>query len=122
MKAPGWFDRGAVGVSLLCMVHCLLLPLLAVLFPLGVFATLAENHWHWLFLALAAPLSILAVLRLPPHARNLYFIGGASCGITLLTAGVLTHEHVWQVALSVAGAICLACAHLYNLYRLRHSG
>ena len=122
-STSSWFDRGAIGVSILCMVHCLAMPLLAVLFPLGVFAALAENHWHWLFLGLAAPISLLAFLRTNAHVRDNKFAFGVGLGILLLAIGVWVHEHELQIVFSVLGALSLLAAHLHNLHNLRrHRG
>lgn len=110
-------DRGAIGVSLLCMVHCLAMPVLALVFPLGIFATLAHNHWHWLFLALAAPVSLLALYRTSPGLRDTRLIGGIGLGIALLSAGVLVHDHQLQIGFTVFGATSLFAAHLLNLRR-----
>lgn len=117
--ARSWFDRSAIGVSILCMVHCLALPVLVILFPLGIFAVLAENHWHWLFLALAAPISLLALLRTSPHVRDSKFAIGVVLGIALLAVGVWAAEHIWQVIFSVLGATSLFAAHVHNLRRLK---
>jgi MerC mercury resistance protein len=117
-EAGSWFDRGAIGVSILCMVHCLALPVLVVLFPFGIFAVLAENHWHWLFLALAAPISLLAFLRTSPHIRSPVFAVGMVLGIVLLAIGVWVDDHDQQIFFTVLGAISLLAAHVYNLRRL----
>ena len=117
-QAPSWFDRGAIGVSILCMVHCLALPVLVVLFPFGIFAVLAENHWHWLFLALAAPISLLAFLRTSPHIRSPMFAVGVVLGIVMLAIGVWVEDHDRQIFFTVLGAISLLAAHVYNLRRL----
>ena len=117
-QAPSWFDSGAIGVSILCMVHCLALPVLIVLFPFGIFAVLAENHWHWLFLALAAPISLLAFLRTSPHIRSPVFAVGVVLGIAMLAIGVWVEDHDRQIFFTVLGAISLLAAHAYNLRRL----
>ena len=111
------FDRGAIGVSLLCMVHCLALPVLALLFPLGIFASLAHNHWHWLFLVLAAPVSWLAVWRTDARTRDRRFVGGVIFGIAMLAAGVVVESHRLQIGLTVLGAASLLAAHILNLRR-----
>lgn len=114
---PGVFDRSAIGVSLLCLVHCLAMPLLALLFPLGIFATLAHNHWHWLFLAAAAPVSLLAVWRTESASRDRRIIASVLFGISMLAAGVAVHDHRLQVILTLIGAISLFLAHFVNLRR-----
>lgn len=111
------YDRSAIGVSLLCMVHCLAMPVLALLFPLGIFATFAHNHWHWLFLAAAAPVSLLAIWRTDPSLRDRRFVGGVLFGIAMLATGVAVHDHRLQIILTLIGAISLFGAHLLNLRR-----
>jgi hypothetical protein len=113
----GVYDRGAIGVSLLCMVHCLAMPLLALLFPLGIFATLAHNHWHWLFLAAATPVSLLALRRTEASSRDRRIIAGVVFGIGMLAAGVAVRQHHLQVILTLIGASSLFLAHLLNLRR-----
>lgn len=109
------YDRGAIGVSLLCMVHCLAMPLLALAFPLGIFATLAHNHWHWLFLAAAAPVSLLAVWRTDAASRDRRVVAGVLFGLLMLAAGIVVRDHDHQIILTLIGATSLFLAHLANL-------
>jgi len=109
------YDRGAIGVSLLCMVHCLAMPLLALAFPLGIFATLAHNHCHWLFLAAAAPVSLLAVWRTDAASRDRRVVAGVLFGLLMLAAGIVVRDHDHQIILTLIGATSLFLAHLANL-------
>jgi hypothetical protein len=109
------YDRGAIGVSLLCMVHCLAMPLLALTFPLGIFATLAHNHWHWLFLAAAAPVSLLAVWRTDATHRDGRVVAGVIFGLCMLAVGIYVNGHNQQIILTLTGATSLFLAHLANL-------
>ncbi|MEQ1489463.1 MAG: MerC domain-containing protein, partial [Terricaulis sp.] len=53
-------DATGLGLSALCLVHCLALPVAALSLPLA--GQLAEAEWvHWLMVGLAAPTSLAAV-------------------------------------------------------------
>ncbi len=99
------------------MLHCLALPVLAALLPFAALGSLAENHWHWVFVALAAPVSIFAVYRSRQSQGFVYFLCAVAAGLTLLTSGVIVEGHDLQVGLTLLGAITLACAHLFHLRR-----
>jgi hypothetical protein len=116
-------DGSAMGLSGLCLVHCLALPVAAAFLPaLGVWA---GAEWvHVVFVMFAAPLSALALLR-PAHGRGspapLVALGGL--GIVLLAAGAFGPPAA-ETPVTVAGSLCLACAHLWNWRRHSrlHSG
>lgn len=118
MKALGAriLDGSAVGLSGLCLVHCLALPLMAALLPaFGAWAR--ADGVHIVFVLLAAPVSAAALLR-PAHGRHapmqLIMLGVA--GVGLLAAGAFGPEPA-HVPATVAGSLTLAVAHLCNWRR-----
>lgn len=108
-------DALAMGLSGLCLAHCLALPVLASLLPmLGAWA---EAAWvHWAFVAAAAPVSLWALTR--PHiagpCRTALTL--ASAGVLLLIAGAVA-GHNAETPLTVTGSLLLAAAHLLNWRR-----
>jgi hypothetical protein len=63
-------DASAVGLSALCLVHCLALPALALLLP--VLGFWAQAEWvHVAFVLIAAPVAVLSFVDLPPAAAAL---------------------------------------------------
>jgi hypothetical protein len=112
-RSPG-LDIVAMGVSAICAVHCLALPLAASLLPLA--GAWAEAEWvHWAFFAIAAPVSALALGRagVPALPRLL----GAT-GVLLLLLGALElPSHSWSTLVTVTGAFLLAWAHIQNSLR-----
>lgn len=114
-------ERAAAGASLLCLVHCLLLPfVLAAMLAVASTLDIPESVHGWL-LAFALPTSALALgagyrdtrLAAPPAVgiAGLFAMGYAY----LLHAGT-SLETVW----TVAGSLMLASAHLAN-WRNRHA-
>jgi hypothetical protein len=55
-----WLDLASMGLSALCVAHCLLLPFMIAALPM--FGALAQNDWmHRALVLIALPTSILAV-------------------------------------------------------------
>ncbi|MES1198602.1 MAG: MerC domain-containing protein [Pseudomonadota bacterium] len=112
-------DTAAVGLSGICIAHCLLLPVIAVLLPfLGAFS---RAEWvHWVFVGVAAPIAVIAIgplLLETPRAWGLPL--AAAAGVGLLLAGALNFpSSAWGTGLTVAGGALLATAHLLNQRRL----
>lgn len=105
-------DSVAVGLSGLCLVHCLALPLSASLLPMT--GAWAEAEWvHWLFIAAAAPVSIFTFSRVRP--RSPWLIGLALAGLALLTAGAAEFpSHDAETPVTVLGSLVLSAAHIAN--------
>ena len=56
-RAATFGDTVAIGLSGLCLAHCLALPIFASLLPIA--GAWAEAAWvHWLFVGIAAPVSL----------------------------------------------------------------
>jgi len=111
-------DGSAIGLSTLCLIHCLALPVAAALLPmLGAWA---EAEWlHILFVAVAAPLSALALLQ-GAHGRRApaSLMGLAAIGVGLLAFGAFAApSEAMETTLTVAGSLCLASAHIWNWLR-----
>ena len=113
----GTFDVTAIGVTALCLAHCAALPLVAATLP--VMASWMKSELvHFLFVALAAPLSILALAG--REAKGL--LATAIVGLALLLAGAMLHANgVFAVALTAAGGIVLVAAHTLNWRRREFS-
>jgi hypothetical protein len=105
-----------MSLSGLCLVHCLVLPLAAALLPaLGAWA---RAEWvHVLFVAIAAPLAIVALMR-PAHGRAaprpMLALGGL--GVLCLAIGAFGPEAI-DTPVTVAGSLALVSAHLWNWRR-----
>lgn len=110
-----WIDRSALGLSGLCLVHCLAGSLLlAALSASGGF--IWSHEVHMVGLVVAIPLAAFGLWRgARKHGRWLVAaIGGLGIG---LMAGALftTHGASAEVAYTVLGVSFLGAAHLLNL-------
>ena len=111
-------DASAVGLSGLCLAHCLALPVAAEFLP--VLGTWAEAEWvHLAFLAAAVPISTVALVRSGGWKAPVV-LGLALIGIGLLMSGALFANEGAELAMTVAGGLALATAHTLNRRRLGH--
>jgi len=122
-KSTDWLDGAAVGLSGLCLVHCLALPFVVGALPMLL--PLAGGHLHVQMLFIAVPLSVVAIGTGFAGHRNVRVVIGAIAGLVLLGVGAtFAHDSLGVVAdriFTLSGAIVLAAAHLYNgLLARRH--
>ena len=120
-KSTKWLDGAAVGLSALCLVHCLALPLIVAGLPF--LAQFADGHLHAQMLVVVLPLSIVALGLGFRHHRNLRIVAGGVVGMALLTIGATVAHGHWGItadrAFTIAGALILAAAHYYNSVQTR---
>jgi len=114
---PSGLDRAAVFLSGLCLLHCLAIPFALLLGPLiGQWLVTSETRVHWILLAVAVPISALALWRgfARRHDRLTVTLGAG--GLTLMFIGV-SHllGEAWEVALTVIGVCALLAAHVRNM-------
>lgn len=112
-------DRLAVGLSGLCLLHCLLLPFAVTILPfLGQFG---DDHLHAEVLLIVVPVSIVALaLGFRHHRRGGIIVGGVVGLGILIVGGTIAHDAYGLVAdrtLTVIGSLTLAFTH-YRNFRL----
>lgn len=120
-KPANWLDGAAVGLSALCLIHCLALPLVVAGLPF--LAQFAEGHLHAQMLIVVVPLSILALGLGFRHHRNRKIVLAGVAGMTLLSIGATYAHGHWGLvadrAFTIAGALVLATAHYFNSVQTR---
>ena len=120
-KSTRWLDSAAVGLSALCLIHCLALPLVVAGLPF--LAQFAEGHLHAQMLVVVLPLSIIALGLGFRHHRNARIVAAGAVGMALLTLGATVAHASWGLAadraFTIAGALLLAAAHFYNSVQTR---
>ncbi len=121
-RRGGILDHAAIVVSGLCLVHCLLLPIIIVAVPL--LAQLNETHFHAQMLLVVVPVSLFAFAHGYRRHGNLRIIAGGVAGIALLfIGGTVVHASYGILAdslLTIAGSIILATSHYFNNRLMRH--
>jgi MerC mercury resistance protein len=118
---PQRLDALGLAISIVCVVHCLALPLAALLLPtLALRIDHATDHQlHWILLGLAAPISSLALWRGARCHGTWAWLELGSGGLLLMLLGVLhafgAHS---EVPVTMVGVSLLAVAHVGNIVLL----
>lgn len=108
-------DVWGVVCSSMCIVHCLLTPILLVLGASSVGIAFLESEW--VHIVLAVPMVTLAIWsvvlgwRSHQQAKPLIFAGA---GLILLFSSLMADEQ-YEVYLAVVAGLLLISAHLLNL-------
>ena len=107
-------DTSAIGLSTLCLIHCLALPVIGAFLPLA--GVVAEAEWiHQVLVLMAFPITVFAITRHGAAKVRLSFIVPALVGLSLLlAAGFVEALHDYETWLTTAGAVLLASAHLWR--------
>ena len=117
-KSSNLLDRGAIALSGLCLLHCLTLPF-ALLFGqwLGNWLLQTETEVHWLLLALAVPISAVALLRGYRRHHSQITVALGAAGLTLMFIGVSQiFGEDFEIAFTVTGVSAVLIAHLRNIF------
>lgn len=109
--------RFGMGLSLLCLIHCLALPWLLASLPLVVLTNLPEalHESEWFHLALIAPVMLVSgpvLLRGQPSPGQRLIVLAAFAG---LIGGLFAPSEATERALTVAGSLLLLAAHWHRL-------
>lgn len=120
MPRPDWLDFSAIGVSGLCLVHCLASGAFLAGLSVVSLSAPASHEFHLYTLGAAFILAAWALGRgwLRLRRSGPVVLGGL--GIALMIAGLHPAMIGWpEVALTVAGVTFLAFGHLLNWRGLR---
>jgi hypothetical protein len=123
MSFSRYFDRVAIGLSAVCIVHCLAIPLLAALLPIALAGLGSDDHFHTWMLWGVVPTSLLGFgIGVRYHGRYLLALAGATgLGIVVLAALVAHGHWLWwqEMLLSIVGSVILVLAHWRNFLEVR---
>jgi len=112
-------DIGAIALSGLCVAHCLALPLLLALVPLGALHGLDDARFHWFMLLFALPLSLFGLAHGYHRHRRLVLpiIGGV--GLLLMAWDLMPAAGAHGHPLTLPGVLLVALAHGLNIREIR---
>lgn len=110
-------DMCAASLSILCLLHCLLLPIAVAVLPLA--AGLAEAEWlHKVLVLMAVPVSVIATARAWGMSYFPAFAALSSAGLLLLAgAAFIPAAESSETVITVIGATVLALSHIFRWHR-----
>lgn len=114
-KRQRLLDGFAVTASLLCLIHCLLLPLLLIAIPVLATMLVVPEAFHAVAFAIAVPTSLLALgAGYARHGRPVpAMLAVVALGLLGIGAFAIDSEIAERIVTS-CGAVLLAAAHLLN--------
>ena len=123
MLLSKYFDRVAIALSTICIVHCLAMPFVIAVLPVAAYAVGGDGHFHSLMLWFVVPTSVLGFgLGLRVHKRPDIVLMGAVAIAGLAAAALLGHS-AWdpsvEVLVNVVSSVLLAAAHWRNFREVR---
>ena len=83
-----WLDVAAIGMSVICGVHCLVTPLLLVALPILGKSFWVDESFHFWMLALVIPTTTLAILSGCRRHKDRWVASSAILGVSLLAAAL----------------------------------
>lgn len=107
-------DKFAIGLSLMCTVHCFATPVILALLPSFAVLQINGEQFHLWVLAVVLPTSLLALsLGCKKHKRTRYMACGV-VGLAFLIIAVLLGQEEAEKALTLIGSAFIALAHWFN--------
>ncbi len=117
VKTVRFWDYLGMGLSLLCMVHCLAIPVLIGVLPVLAASLFDHEGFHLAMIAFVLPVAGLALLPGYFRTRRQGALRWGFAGLVLLGTGALFGHALGtlpETVLSVAGASMLFRAHWIN--------
>lgn len=108
-------DKAGIWMSSVCLIHCLGVPLLAILIP--ALENLPENDAfiHGLALLLIVPVALISFLRGYATHNKFYIPSLGALGLILLVVAFLYEETAWHSIITSSGGTILVLGHILNL-------
>ncbi|EGI71292.1 hypothetical protein PH505_dw00030 [Pseudoalteromonas distincta] len=107
-------DRMAIGLSVMCTVHCFATPVILALLPSFAVLQIDSEQFHLWILAVVLPTSLLALsLGCKKHKLMRYMACGV-IGLAFMICAVLLGHEIAEKALTLIGSAFIAVAHWFN--------
>lgn len=111
-------DKTAIGLSLLCALHCLAFPVILVLLPSVAVLELDSEAFHvWMLLAVI-PMSAYALTLGCKRHKHHHLLAIGLVGLACLMSAVILGESLlgetWEKTLTIIGAGIITYGHVRN--------
>ena len=116
-------DKLAIFLSSLCVLHCVLTPILIIAIPaVGSMVAVSHDTFHDVLLYFVVPVGLAALGAGFIHHRNVRVLLVGLCGLILLAIAALAgHDNLseaGETVLTILASCLIVVAHVFNL-RLR---
>lgn len=110
-SSRGWLDWAAIGMSVVCGVHCLITPILLISLPILGRSFWVDENFHLWMIALVVPTTTLAVLSGCRRHKDRWVALFSVIGILLLATSVWmdASQHVEFAEHAEGGPVAAEC-------------
>ena len=114
-------DKIAIGLSFMCVLHCIALPFILILLPtVTSLLALSDERFHlWLVFAVI-PISVFAIVSGYLHHKFSIVLLISAIGLALLISAVMLEHDVLgekgEIILTLLGSGLVACGHIVNIW------
>lgn len=119
----GWLDKSSVGLSTVCAVHCLLMPVAVVILPSLAALPFADERFHLLLVFFVLPLSTVALTMGCRKHKSWRVMAVGVVGLVLLVGAALGGHDLFgeliEKSATVIGAGLVALSHVMNFRECR---
>jgi len=109
-------DKIAVGLSGLCLLHCLALPFVIAFVPF--LGQLEDDHLHTELLIFVIPVSVVALTAGYRRHGQIGVLFWGAAGLAILTIGALVVHDLYGLTadrvMTITGSMILAFTHYWN--------
>lgn len=113
-------DKAAIGLSFICALHCLLLPIAIALLPSAAMFGFDDEWFHRLLLVFVLPVSVFALVSgLKRHKKISVLTIGITGLIILIVDAAFGHEVFGETGerlITLLGSVSVAISHLWNFH------
>lgn len=123
--SPNKLDKVGFIAALLCAVHCSLLPLMVVIFPILGLSLFVTDFMEWAFLAVSLVIGVTSLCFGFKKHKSYKALLVLSIGFTLVVVIRLMHDHThhnknfefdFYNLVLVVGGLLVATSHIINSY------
>lgn len=111
-------DKVAIGLSVLCAIHCLLLPVILITLPTMSATLIGDEQFHFLLLFVIVPVSFFALIMGCKKHQNFQVVMCGLFGLSILgIAQILGCEifgELGEKSLTMCGTLFIVFSHIQN--------
>lgn len=109
-----WIDRSAIGLSGLCLLHCMFGMVALALLSASSSAFFGHDI-HKTGLAIALPLAILGLVAGAMKHRRRGALALGAVGLLAMSVALMMPHGAPELVLTIVGVVLVAAAHWFNM-------
>ena len=121
-QSPDALDRVGATASLVCAIHCAIMPLAFTLLPLIGLQFLARSWVEWTLVGFSAVIGVTSLCFGYREHRSRRALALLGIGLALLVLGRVGEDNrlgLWSIPTVVLGGLTIAGSHIFNRWLCR---